>query len=470
MRALVCVQFFPPLCKIGGGVSKRYKALCKALIDGLGWEILLCTPVAVAEAHDPDIERWLISGALRHIKVHAFTQSSGDGKITYLDLFGLYNAIRISCAVCFGGCDICITEDIPFRFHLFLLTRSVGLPSVTTSHTDATHLSSYQSNLVMRLGWAVHMASAHVVTVHASVSRVYAELMRTRYGIPVQAIWPPILWDDAFQRPVQDFTERAAAERGRWVRLLGFEPTSILLSAGRWSAEKRLHLLIEAVPEGCALVVVGDSTSPYADEIEATERGNVLALRKMLNAEELRTAYAACDMLISASNFETLGNVVIEAWCAGVPVAVQPEQGHLEYVEDNFNSYFVDFDRSAEAKQRLQAILTAGPRSAIAAELDRVGERFRTLDFPRELNSALLEPALKEASEWSRRGPSCILELLTRLFFFFVWFVTWPIMAAVTRLVYLISGDFEFVWGAGSVVEPEAVPLLDQTDEELVDV
>eukprot|EP00971_Amphidinium_carterae_P074995 1482155-Amphidinium_carterae.1 len=33
----------------------------------------------------------------------------------------------------------------------------------------------------------------------------------------------------------------------------------------------------------------------------------------VIEADELRTAYAACDVLVSASNFETLGNVVIEA-------------------------------------------------------------------------------------------------------------------------------------------------------------
>ena len=79
-------------------------------------------------------------------------------------------------------------------------------------------------------------------------------------------------------------------------------------------------------------------------------RNNVLPLRKMLNARELRLAYAASDLFVTASNFETLGFTVIESWCSGTPVAIQPAQGHLEFVKDGVNSWFVDYDDAAEAK------------------------------------------------------------------------------------------------------------------------
>lgn len=115
-------------------------------------------------------------------------------------------------------------------------------------------------------------------------------------------------------------------------------PTAILLFAGRWSDEKRIHLLLDVVPDGAALVIVGDGTSDYAREIAEAgppaNRPHVLPLRKMLNGGELRLAYAAADLFCSASNFETLGNTLIEAWCSGTPCAVQPEQGHKEFVRD----------------------------------------------------------------------------------------------------------------------------------------
>ena len=51
---------------------------------------------------------------------------------------------------------------------------------------------------------------------------------------------------------------------------LGFRPGLSFLFAGRWSAEKRIHLLIDAMPQDCGLIIVGDSDADYADEIEAS--------------------------------------------------------------------------------------------------------------------------------------------------------------------------------------------------------
>jgi glycosyltransferase involved in cell wall biosynthesis len=86
-------------------------------------------------------------------------------------------------------------------------------------------------------------------------------------------------------------------------------PSAILLFAGRWSSEKRIHLLLDVVPDGAALVIVGDGTAAYAQQIASHGKGpHLLPLRKMLNGTELRIAYAAADLFCSASNFETLGN------------------------------------------------------------------------------------------------------------------------------------------------------------------
>lgn len=49
-RALVCAQAFPPLLKQAGGVAKDYLALCRALIDGLGWHVTLFSPVNIRDS------------------------------------------------------------------------------------------------------------------------------------------------------------------------------------------------------------------------------------------------------------------------------------------------------------------------------------------------------------------------------------------------------------------------------------
>merc|ERR1719460_3244654 len=139
--------------------------------------------------------------------------------------------------------------------------------------------------------------------------------MTAKYGVPLGGVWPPILWSKDFKDDPAEWTERASTQRALWLELLeqqDCKPKWIFLYAGRWSAEKRIHLLYDVVPKDCALVIVGDGTSEYADQVESSGppagRANVLALRRMLNSADLRTAYAASDLFLSASNFETLGN------------------------------------------------------------------------------------------------------------------------------------------------------------------
>lgn len=456
LHALVVAQAFPPLLKNAGGVAKRYLALCSALIDGLGWRVTLVTPVDVTASGEKDVDRWLQSGSLTHVPVRALKVTTDDGEACTLDILSLRNMCTFL-SLMRGKCDACFTDDIPFRLVAFLLARGMGVPTVTTTHTDATRLKSYKG-CAMKLAWRMHVGSAHYATVHASVSRVFADIMHSSYRVPVQAVWPPMLWSDTFRRPPCEYAERAATLRASWLSQLGVEPRAVLLYAGRWSAEKRIHLLVEALPETCALVLVGDSTSDYADHVEGLRGPNVLPLRRTLHAEELRCAYAAADLFVSASDFETLGNVVVESFCAGTPVAVQPAQGHLEFVEDGKNSYFVDFGDAEAARKRLRAIVDAGVRTGIEPALTDLGTRLRTLDFPRELEAALVAPALGATK--ARRRSCCrraLVEPALRSYYLTVWLILWTWVGIFTRIFYLLScrPRFRYLPKAGGCVEAD---------------
>merc|ERR1712056_147898 len=109
----------------------------------------------------------------------------------------------------------------------------------------------------------------------------------------------------------------------------------------------------------------------------------------MLNSRELRVAYAASDLFLTASNFETLGFTVIESWCAGTPVAIQPAQGHLEFVKDGVNSWFVNYDNEDEARLALERIVASGLdesslRKAIP-DFFPMGKSFRTSNYAKDL-------------------------------------------------------------------------------------
>lgn len=457
MRAILCVQCFPPLLKQAGGVAKDNLVLCRALIE-LGWTVTIVTPVDVARSGDPEVSRWLDVGMLKHVPVSAVRGWSRHGIGTFLDLFSLRTLWALLRELQRCKFDVCFVDDVLGRLALLLLARGFGLPTVASTHTDVTGHASYRDIFAVRLTWYLHVLSAFAATVHATVSTVFAATLRSRYRAPVHAVWPPVLWSAEFLRPPGDFVEQGRKERARWAAHLGFTPRAVLLFAGRWSEEKRVELLMSAVPAGCALVIVGDGDTACADELEAARRRDVLPLRRSLDAIELRAAYAASDFLVSASSFETLGNVVAEALAAELPVVVQPAGGHLELVQDGVNSYFVDFEDPASARARLDAIVQAsleGSDGGLRAELRSVGARLRSQDVPDRLRAALVEPALLAAEAWRRRG---ILEWGVRLCCLLLFVVVWLANAVVTRALYAFSTDPHFRYlPAGTALETERV-------------
>lgn len=455
-RALLYVQCFPPLLKQAGGVAKDYLALCRALIDDLDWQVTIMTQVDVSCSSEDEVDRWLRTGRLRHIPVPGVRVWSTHGVGTMLDALAPSTMFTLVRELICGNFDLCFLDDVTFRTVPLLLAHGLGVSTVATTHTDMTGHGSFNDLLSVRFTWRLHVLSAFCPSVHATVSTVFAEEFRNRYWAPVQAIWPPVLWSTEFLRPVEDFALKGDKMRSRWCAFLRYTPRAIFLFAGRWSAEKRIKLLFDAIPKDCALVIVGDGDTDYADEIESCQRPNVLALRRMLGAEELRSAYAACDFLVSASRFETLGNTVVEAWAASIPVVVQPARGHLEMIIDGVNSFFVDFDCS-HARERLEGIVSAkidGTGGVVQAAVAEAGGRLRSQDFASKVQHSLLEPALRKPTEWKRRG--IFVNYSIRAVSLFVSAVLWLFLCLCTRLLFSLSCNprFEFLV-AGTALETE---------------
>lgn len=119
----------------------------------------------------------------------------------------------------------------------------------------------------------------------------------------------------------------------------------------------------------------------------------------MLGAQELRIAYAASDLFVSASTCETLGNTVVEAFglemhvtrmvavtyggmelwypscdsagrrsfgvCQGPDrIVILRQLAHALFHQDNENSYLVDFDDSNLAREHLASIVAGGEACA----------------------------------------------------------------------------------------------------------
>jgi len=126
-------------------------------------------------------------------------------------------------------------------------------------------------------------------------------------------------------------------------------PRVRVLSVGRVSVEKNLHLLTRVWPEADArlkamgvdaeLVVVGDG--PYRRQMEEELAGGRVRFMGFRHGEELSRIYAACDLFAFPSTTDTLGQVVMESQASGVPVVVSDEGGPREIVDDGSTGFVI---------------------------------------------------------------------------------------------------------------------------------
>lgn len=106
---------------------------------------------------------------------------------------------------------------------------------------------------------------------------------------------------------------------------------------GRISNEKRLDLMLEVMdklsgPGAAYLAIIGDGPSAPAFARLHGQENRVYCKPRFLSHAELAEVYASCDVHVSASEFETLGNTVLEAFACGIPVVVPRTQGFRDTV------------------------------------------------------------------------------------------------------------------------------------------
>jgi glycosyltransferase involved in cell wall biosynthesis len=135
------------------------------------------------------------------------------------------------------------------------------------------------------------------------------------------------------------------ASGGVWAACPGVRPASVkALYVGRVSVEKNLPLLTGLWPRvhaACAergldaqLLVVGDG--PYRERMrqELAAAGADACFLGFRHGRELSTIYASSDLFVFPSTTDTLGQVVMEAQSAGLPVLVTDQGGPSEVVDD----------------------------------------------------------------------------------------------------------------------------------------
>lgn len=157
------------------------------------------------------------------------------------------------------------------------------------------------------------------------------------------------------------------------------EGAPLALALGRLHPNKGFDVLIDALAHapGVHLWLAGEG--PARAELDTRARRLAVGdrVRFLGWRDDTAALLATADMLVCPSRHEPLGNVVIEAWAAGVPVVAASSAGPAALIRDGVNGVLVpveDAQALARAMMRLaenrtlRGDLAAAGRSLYAAE------------------------------------------------------------------------------------------------------
>lgn len=170
---------------------------------------------------------------------------------------------------------------------------------------------------------------------------------------------------------------------------LGIEPDRpVLLWVGRLEKLKGVDILIDALAQleeadPLLLAVGGDGgAGELRAELEARARAAGLAANVRFTGavahEELPAWYAAADVCVAPSYYESFGLVAVEAMACGTPVVASRVGGLVSTVTDGVNGYLIPWRCPEPFAEKLE-VLIRNPelRANFARAARRSAERFR---------------------------------------------------------------------------------------------
>ena len=201
------------------------------------------------------------------------------------------------------------------------MRKRYAIPAVAFYHSDLPRL------VQPRLGrWIAHGTCRYLANLYRQFDLVLAPsrvMVAQLDEIGVHgAVHQPLGIDSSVFRPQR----RDATLREH----LGLDPeTRLLVYAGRFTPEKKLHVLIEAVRtlgDPYHLILVGGGgVLPYCDRVTH------IPFRR--DQRQLARLLASCDVLVHPGDVETFGLIVLEAMACGLPVVGTNKGGVAELVD-----------------------------------------------------------------------------------------------------------------------------------------
>lgn len=251
-----------------------------------------------------------------------------------------------------------------FGFQCYdLLSRSdLRVPVLFSFHTLYGEFVKQYPGLgtLSPLIWWLMKSYHNMADRNLTVSAFMAEDLRNR-GFEKVALWPPAVDCTKFNPELKSASMRR--------RLSGNHPESpLLLTVSRLASEKNVGFLTEVlqrVPEATLAIVGG---GPQREELVRRFSPYKAHFIGYLQGEELAAAYASADAFIYASETETMGNVILEAMAAGLPVIAANAGGVTSLVDHGSNGFLFTPRNASEASRYVREIIeSAGCHEELSA-------------------------------------------------------------------------------------------------------
>jgi phosphatidylinositol alpha 1,6-mannosyltransferase len=155
---------------------------------------------------------------------------------------------------------------------------------------------------------------------------------------------------------------------------------------GRISNEKRLDVVIDAMQRlqgssNAYLAIVGDGPSaPLYAKMHGKEQ-RIYCRPRFLSHAELAEVYASADLHVSASEFETLGNTVLEAFACNVPVVVPRTQGFRDTVRHEVDGFLFNPADREDARRYIQLMKDNSALRQTFGDKGREAVRSKTIEY-----------------------------------------------------------------------------------------
>ena len=211
----------------------------------------------------------------------------------------------------------------PAAWAALRVKRRLGIPAVAFYHSDMARLAQ------ARFGnTAQRVVQRYLAQLYAQFDMVLAPsrlMVQQLVGMGVRgAIHQPLGIDSALFSP----RWRSAALR----RHLQLPPDArLLVYAGRFTADKKLNVLIDAVGKlgrPYHLLLIGGG-----DPLPRSEHASIVPF--MRDQRMLARLLASCDALVHPGDCETFGLIVLEAMASGLPVVATTGGAVAELVDDS---------------------------------------------------------------------------------------------------------------------------------------